>query len=540
MKISGWGRFPRFDGVLTDMRDPEAAQAEIIRQPNLIARGNGRSYGDASLNFDCMLSTLRSDHLLAFDPMTGEVACEAGLLLSDLLAFAVPRGFFPPVTPGTRFVTIGGMVAADVHGKNHHSAGSFSRHVISLLLLLPDGSQLRCSPTENQAIFDATCGGMGLTGVILDIRFRLLPIQTARMRQETLQAADLEQMFALCKESSGWSYSVAWIDCLARGKALGRGLIYRGEHATLDDYAALQDGRPPLTAPDHPARRMPADLPGWALNRLSVSAFNALYYRRGKPGVSFPDYETFFYPLDAILEWNRIYGPAGFTQYQCVLPLVTSREGMRSIIECIAASGRGSFLAVLKLFGPGDPGYLSFPMEGYTLALDFPADTGTFNLLLRLDAILADYGGRLYLAKDARGSADLLRRGYPQLDAFQAVRDAIDPHRKMKSLLSARLGLLNDTPHPVPATAGSVLIVGAASDIALAIARRYAKAGRALVLAARSPGPAGADRRGFAAAPSCVRAGGRARHPGHGDARRAAGPARCLAGHRHRRGRAAG
>ena len=441
MKISGWGRFPRVEGVLTAMRSTEDAQRAVLDHASLIARGNGRSYGDAALNFDCTLSSLHSDHLLAFDPDTGDVACEAGLLLSDLLAFAVPRGFFPPVTPGTRFVTIGGMVAADVHGKNHHTAGSFSRHVSALLLLLPDGSRLRCSRTENTAIFDATCGGMGLTGVILEVCFRLLPIETARMRQETLRAADLDEMLALCEASAHWTYSVAWIDCLAKGKTLGRGLIYRGEHAALGDYPDNLDPIAPLAPPDHRARRMPMDLPGWTLNRLSVTAFNALYYRRGKPGLSFPDYETFFYPLDAILEWNRIYGSAGFTQYQCVLPLCSSRIGMRKIIECIAAAGRGSFLAVLKLFGPGDPGYLSFPMEGYTLALDFPADTGTFNLLLELDALLADYGGRLYLAKDARGSAALLRQGYPKLGAFQAVRDEIDPHRKMNSLLSARLGL---------------------------------------------------------------------------------------------------
>jgi FAD/FMN-containing dehydrogenase len=436
MTLNGWGRFPRIQATPVRMRDAADAARAFATHPSLIARGNGRSYGDAALNYDCTLSTLDCDHLLAFDPATGEIACEAGLKLSDLLAFAVPRGFFPPVTPGTRFVTIGGMVAADVHGKNHHSAGSFCRHVIDLTLLLPDGSRLRCSRTENTAIFDATCGGMGLTGVILDVRFRLLPIETARMRQETLRAADLDAMLALCAASSAWTYSVAWIDCLARGGSLGRGLIYRGEHATRGECADAA-----LAPPEHRARRMPIDLPGWSLNRLSVSAFNALYYRRGKPGTSFPDYETFFYPLDALLDWNRIYGGAGFTQYQCVLPLAASPAGMRTILHTIAAAGRGSFLAVLKLFGPGDPGYLSFPMEGYTLALDFPADTGTFNLLLRLDAILAEYGGRLYLAKDARGSAQLLRQGYPQLPAFQSVRAAIDPQRRLQSLLSARLDL---------------------------------------------------------------------------------------------------
>lgn len=424
--------------MLASVREPEDARVAVNTHRSLIPRGNGRSYGDASLNFDCTLSTLRFDHVLAFEPASGVLTCEAGLLLSDLLAFAVPRGFFAPVTPGTRFVTLGGMVAADVHGKNHHSAGSFTRHVLDLLMTLPDGSTLRCSRTENTELFDATCGGMGLTGVILEVRVRLLAIESAHIRQDTVRAPDLDAMMAACADSASWTYSVAWIDCLAKGRSLGRGLVYRGEHALA---AECPSGIDPLVLAPHKTRRLPVDLPNWTLNRLSVSAFNELYFRRGKPGASFTDYETFFYPLDAMLEWNRIYGSAGFVQYQCVLPLAESAAGMRSLLEAIAASGRGSFLAVLKLFGPGDPGYLSFPMEGYTLALDFPADTTTFNLLLKLDAVVADHGGRIYLAKDARGSREMMQAGYPKLPQFMAVRDRVDPRRKLGSLLSARLGL---------------------------------------------------------------------------------------------------
>src|SRR5271166_2461446 len=290
VNISGWGRFPRIDAVLTRMRDAEDARDIVIEHPDLIARGNGRSYGDASLNLHCTLSTLRCNRILEFDQETGTITCEAGLLLSDLLDFAVPRGFFPPVTPGTRFVTIGGMIAADVHGKNHHSAGSFTRHVADLLLLLPDGSSVRCSCTENTPLFEATCGGLGLTGVILEARFRLMPIESACIRQETLRAADLDEALALCEASSDWTYSVAWIDCLARGARLGRALIYRGEHARRGEGPDAT-----LAPPRHQNWRLPLDLPGWTLNRLSVSAFNALYYRRGLPGMSFPDYETFFY-----------------------------------------------------------------------------------------------------------------------------------------------------------------------------------------------------------------------------------------------------
>jgi FAD/FMN-containing dehydrogenase len=436
VKVTGWGRFPRIDTEIVTMRSPEEGRAIVLDRPSLITRGNGRAYGDAALNARCTLSTLRSNRILALDTVAGLITCEAGLLLSDLLEVIVPRGFFPPVTPGTRFVTIGGMVACDVHGKNHHTAGSFSRHVESLMLLTADGALRRCSRSENAILFDATCGGMGLTGTIVEVTFRLLPIQTARIRQETRKCADLDETIAACENSGGWTYSVAWIDCLARGDRLGRGVMMRGEHARPGECS--DDA---LAVPRHRMRRVPVDLPHWSLNRFSVSAFNALYYGRAKSGLDFPDYETFFYPLDAVLGWNRIYGAAGLVQYQCVLPYRASRDGIRSILERVAAAGRASFLAVLKLFGPGESGYLSFPMEGFTLTLDFPADTAVFSLMLQLDAIVADHGGRLYLAKDARGSAEMMRRGYPRLGDFMAVRDAIDPNRKMASLQSARLGL---------------------------------------------------------------------------------------------------
>ena len=436
MRVTGWGRFPRVDAEIVTMRNPEEARAAVLGRPSLITRGNGRAYGDAALNTRCILSTLRSNRILAFDAVSGLLTCEAGLLLSDLLEIIVPRGFFPPVSPGTRFVTIGGMVACDVHGKNHHKAGSFSRHVESLTLFTTDGARHRCSRFENATLFDATCGGMGLTGTILDVTFRLLRIETARIRQETVKCADLEETIAACENSGGWTYSVAWIDCLARGDRLGRGVMMRGEHALPGECP--EDG---LRVPRHRTRSVPIDLPHWTLNRLSATAFNTLYYRHAKSGIDFPDYETFFYPLDAVLGWNRIYGAAGLVQYQCVLPYRASHDGIRSILERVGAAGRASFLAVLKLFGPGSSGFLSFPMEGFTLTLDFPADTAVFNLMLQLDAIVADHGGRLYLAKDARGSAGMMRRGYPKLDDFMAVREAIDPNRKMTSLQSERLGL---------------------------------------------------------------------------------------------------
>jgi decaprenylphospho-beta-D-ribofuranose 2-oxidase len=436
MILSGWGRFPRVDCNQLPMRNARDGVAEVGARSSLIARGNGRSYGDAALNSSAVLDTRPSDRILAFDPIEGRITCEAGLLLSDLLDFIVPRGFFPPVTPGTKFVTIGGMIAADVHGKNHHGAGSLGRHVEELHLLCADGVVRRCSPEENIDLFHATCGGMGLTGVILNARFCLVRIETPLIRQETLRAANLDEAMAIFESSADWTYTVSWIDCLAGGRSLGRALIHRGMHATAEEAPGSA-----LAVPSRRTRRVPFDFPSWALNRWTVAAFNALYYRRGKPGITLVDYDTYFYPLDAVHDWNRIYGGKGFVQYQCVLPKDRSRAGLEALLRRIVASGRGSFLAVLKLFGPNAEGFLSFPMEGYTLALDFPADSVTFNLLLELDVIVAAHGGRLYLAKDARSSPWMLRTGYPQLERFRAVRSAIDPTGKFVSLLSQRLDL---------------------------------------------------------------------------------------------------
>ncbi len=436
MTFSGWGRFPKSEGLRRVLRSQDDGASLIAKHAGLIARGNGRSYGDASLGVSGIIDMRRLDRLREFDAETGRITCEAGLMLTDLLDFAVPRGFFPPVTPGTKFVTVGGMIASDVHGKNHHCAGTFGGHIESLDLLTADGRVRHCSSSEEPELFWATCGGMGLTGVILSATFRLIRIETSLIRQETLAAANLDEAIELFEASSDWTYTVAWIDCLARGNRLGRSLLYRGEHATR-----AETNNAPLAVPERRPQRMPIDLPRGSLNRWSVSAFHALYYRRAKLGTSFIDYDSYFYPLDALLEWNRIYGRAGFVQYQCVLPKATSRAGLEELLDKIAASGRPSFLAVLKLFGPSDAGFLSFPMEGYTLALDFPADSGTFSLLKTLDLVVASHRGRIYLTKDSCSGAALLREGYPRLDQFRAARAAVDPRGKFASLLSKRLDL---------------------------------------------------------------------------------------------------
>lgn len=441
MKLSGWGNYPRLETTLRPFRG-EAALARILGSSgSLIARGNGRAYGDAALNPRTTVSTLRHDRLLSFDEMTGRLTCEAGVLLSDLVDIFLPRGWFVPVTPGTRLVTIGGMIAADVHGKNHHVHGAFGRHIESLRLMTAVGEVVECSRTRHAELFRATIGGMGLTGVITEATFRLMPVETAHIRHETVAAGDLDAVMAAFEASAGWTYSVAWIDCQARGRHTGRALLYRGEHARREDLP-WQHRAAPLTVPPRRRWRVPFALPDITLNRLTVSAFNELYYRKGAAGGhAIVDAETFFYPLDAILDWNRIYGPSGFVQYQCVLPKPASRTGLGLLLERIAQAGSGSFLAVLKLFGRADDdgGLLSFPMEGYTLALDFPASARTFALLTELDAIVADHGGRLYLAKDARMGVHLLRRGYgAALERFLALRGEAAP---FQSVLSQRLGL---------------------------------------------------------------------------------------------------
>ncbi len=441
MKLAGWGNFPRMGCRTAEIRQAEDARRWIAEAP-LVARGNGRSYGDASLQPNLTLLMRRMDCLRAFDPATGLLTCEAGVSLETILDIFLPRGWLPPVTPGTKFVTVGGMIASDVHGKNHHHIGSFGRHVRSLSLLLADGRVVECGPAQHPELFAATLGGMGLTGVILAATFPLVPVRSAFIRQEVVRAPSLDAALDAFEASAGWTYSVAWIDCLTGGRHLGRCLLSRGELAEPDDLPpALR--AVPLVRKTRAAHRVPVDLPHWVLNRWSMRAFNTLYYnkspRRPEPGIV--DLDGFFYPLDALLEWNRIYGRAGFTQYQCVLPKQAGRQGMRQLLATIQKSGFGSFLAVLKLFGGGDVGLLSFPLEGYTLALDFPVRPPTLSLLHELDAIVAGHGGRLYLAKDARSTPDMLRKGYPDLAEFQAVRAQWGAVGRLQSLLAERLHL---------------------------------------------------------------------------------------------------
>lgn len=438
--LAGWGRYPVRECNVWQPSTTDALHDTLKPLNTSIGRGNGRSYGDASMNVDATIDMLRLNRLIAFDEATGTLVCEAGVLLSDLVATLVPRGWFPPVTPGTRMVTIGGMIASDVHGKNHHAAGSFCDHVDWFDLELGDGRVLRCSLTENTDLFAATCGGMGLTGIIVRASFRMLKIETAYMRQRTIRVPDLEQALSVFEQSHSSTYSVAWIDCMATGKSLGRSAILLGEHATQDELDPLR-GSAPLARPSRKTKTIPIDFPSFALSGFNVRMFNHLYYAMQRPGDAVVDLDPYFYPLDAIFDWNRIYGRLGFLQYQSVLPLATSEKGLRRLLEAISGAGAGSFLAVLKRMGQQSFGMLSFPMEGYTLALDFPATPDNFALLERLDAITADHGGRVYLTKDARVSPERFAAGYPRLNEFRTLREQYGLDKRFSSLLSQRLGL---------------------------------------------------------------------------------------------------
>ncbi|MES2819183.1 MAG: FAD-binding oxidoreductase [Pseudomonadota bacterium] len=432
MRLHGWGRYPDVEATLHNPFTLSAATSLLGAEGSLIGRGMGRSYGDSALH-DQVLGTQHLQHLLAFDPQQGTLRCQAGTTLGQLLDVLVPRGWFLPVTPGTRFVSVGGAVASDVHGKNHHLHGCFSEFVDELLLGLADGSLLTCSRSVHPDLFHATCGGMGLTGLILEVSLRLTPIRSAYIAQTTFKAANLEEALQLFEAQQHRTYSVAWIDCLASGADLGRSLLMVGEHA----------GGGGLQLPPKRTLSVPLDMPAALLNRASMQAFNSLYYQRVRQAKSRQrvDYQSFFYPLDGIGQWNRLYGKQGFLQYQFVIPKAAGLEGMRAILSRIAASHRGSFLAVLKAFGEQNRNPLSFPLEGYTLALDFKYDSALFPLLEELDARVLEQGGRIYLTKDARMSEQTFKRSYPAWEQLQAVRARYGAQGKFTSRQAQRLGL---------------------------------------------------------------------------------------------------
>ena len=440
MTLSGWGRYPRIDAKQSAPRNFEALRAQVL-QGNAIARGNGRAYGDSAVSAQNTIHMKHFNRMLAFDTERGQLVAEAGVLLADIIDAFLPRGWFPSITPGTKFVTLGGMIAADVHGKNHHKDGSFRSCVDWIEIMGSDGEVRRCSPDENPTIFDHTLGGMGLTGIILRAAIRLRSVETAWIQQTTLAAPDLKTAMAAFDAAQDATYSVAWIDCLGTGPNLGRSLVMLGEHAAHSDLSTKK-ARAPFQIKPKGKVSIPIDFPAFTLNRLTVRAFNALYYwaEARKSGVQLVDWDSYFYPLDAILGWNRIYGRKGFAQFQCVLPLDRSEAGLTALLEETAKAGAGSFLAVLKRFGKQNSAF-SFPMEGYTLALDFPVNPKTLALLERQDQITLDHGGRFYLAKDSRMSAATLRTSDQRVDDFQAHRESQGFTSRFRSAQSERLAL---------------------------------------------------------------------------------------------------
>ena len=438
-ELSGWGRYPRAKTQTARPRSTAELQEMLADGRPVIARGNGRAYGDSAVGAAVTLEMRQFNHMQSFDPTTGQLVAEAGVSLGEIIQGFLPRGWFPAVTPGTKFVTLGGAIASDVHGKNHHKDGSFASCVDWIDILTPGGQVTRAEPGSE--LFEWTTGGMGLTGVILRAAIRLRPVESGWIRQTTLPAPNLAAAMEIFEASDEATYSVAWIDCLATGRDLGRSLVMLGEHASANELPKKARKRP-LETPRKGKKTVPFDFPGMALNSLTVTAFNALYYRKGvrNAGDSYVDWDTYFYPLDAILGWNRIYGRKGFMQFQCALPLDASEAGLRALLKATGAAGAGSFLAVLKRFGAQDSRF-SFPMEGYTLALDFPVNARTMRLLDRLDAITLDHGGRFYLAKDARMSPDTLRRSDPRVSDFTTMRAETGAAPRLASAQSERLSL---------------------------------------------------------------------------------------------------
>lgn len=412
-RTESWGRYPPVQqrSVMLHQRE----RALDAGDGNWLPHGNGRSYGDVCLNDGgTVLHTAGLDRFIAFDPATGVLRCESGVQLHEILALTVPQGWFLSVTPGTRFVTVGGAIANDVHGKNHHLAGSFGDHLRAFELLRSDGTRLRCTSSENADWFAASIGGLGLTGLVTWAELQLRRIAGPLIAAQSIKFGRLDEFFALSGTSDrDFEYTVSWIDCAAHGKSLGRGIFLRGNHAPAGAGAA----RAPTPAPG-----LPFTPPISLVNSLSLRAFNLLYWHRQRQTIrrSVGHYAPFFYPLDGIAHWNRMYGPRGFLQYQCVVPPADAADALVELLGQISASGSGSFLAVLKQFGNRcAPGLLSFPRPGTTLALDFPNDNGSvFALLDRLDAVVSEAGGAVYPAKDARMSGAHFRQYFPHHEAF--------------------------------------------------------------------------------------------------------------------------
>jgi decaprenylphospho-beta-D-ribofuranose 2-oxidase len=444
-RLVGWGNFPVSAAEVNSPETEKALLKECNSGQTQISRGLGRSYGDAALpakEEGVVVSGLGLNRFISFDELTGVLVAESGVSLAEIIEVFLPRGWFLPVVPGTKFVTLGGAVAADIHGKNHHVDGTFGLHVAWLDLVVPSGAVLNCSPTSNAEIFRATVGGMGLTGHVLRVAIRLRRVLSAYCKVRYIKGKNLAHTLALLSEhDANYRHTVAWMDCLASGDQLGRGVLMLGNEAGLSDLPASKISCP-HRLPSRPQLSVPFYFPSWFLGKAFVKTFNFLYYGVAKNSEKLVDFENFFFPLDTIRHWNRIYGRRGFVQFQAYFPDATAEQGLKACLEAISRAGLASFLAVLKRSGKANDFPLTFLDQGYTLALDIPGDPKKLpQLMNELDLILSKLGGRIYFAKDAMVDPSLIPAMYPRLAEFKRAKSTIDPLGLIRSRLSERLHL---------------------------------------------------------------------------------------------------
>lgn len=439
--LSGWGNIPKSESeVAYPTSDQELV--ETLRNGQVIPRGLGRSYADQSTNHnEKVINFTKRNYLLEFDDKKGVLTCEAGVSLEDIISVFAPRGWFPMVTPGTKYITVGGAIANDVHGKAHHVDGTFANCVDSFTIMLAYGEVLTASRTENEDLFWANFGGLGLLGVIQTVTIRLRKIETTYFKQKAIVAKNLEEMLeAINTSKEEYSSSVAWIDSMAKGKHLGRGVLTVGNNALLNDLPANLK-KNPLKLGKKPKITVPFFMPNFTLNKLSVSILNKVLFFIQSRGKSIAHYDKFFYPLDAINDWNKGYGNNGFIQYQFVLPVENGDKNIRTLLEEITKSGCVPFLNVLKKFGKASRGHLSFPMEGYTFAIDFPISKQLKSFTKKMDELVLEMGGRIYLGKDAYLDEETFKSMYPMYKEWLKVKNKYDPDNKLSSDLSRRIGL---------------------------------------------------------------------------------------------------
>lgn len=435
MYISGWGNFPKVNSVITSYSDYSKLQEIVKKSQIILPNGLLRSYGDSALS-ENTFSSKRLNKFLNFDTNRGILHAEAGVSLKEINEITIPKGWFLPVTPGTKYITVGGAIASDVHGKNHHKSGTFGKFVNWIKLLIADGSIVNCSMAENTDLFRATIGGMGLTGIILEAEFQLQQINSSSIVQKTVKTKNLDELLEKFEKYKDYTYSVSWIDTASRGKNSGRALLFLGEHDTNNEIdLEYNQKKQILNVPFFP--------PKFFLNSFLLKELNFLYFLKElKEEKDFStDFDSFFYPLDAILNWNRIYGKSGFAQYQFVIPFENASETLKLVLKTLSDFGLYSFVTVLKVFGEENEFYLSFPKKGYTLAMDFAISEKSLKMFDKLDEIIWNAGGRVYLTKDARMSSEFFKEGYTKLIQFKEVKQKFDPNNKFQSLQSKRLGI---------------------------------------------------------------------------------------------------